>query len=919
MGLFDRFERFLDDVLFLPDDVRESLATADAALEAELYAEASTLYREILDGRPLPRALVGLAHARRGLGDRDGMLEALTEARRALPEDAELALWMARSCLDADRHADAASAARDAARLVVSDGGEPFAEACTLAARAEQRGGRPDRAVRELRKALASAPTTERRMMLVEVLVSAGHVGAARSAALDLPPDELDAGASLRVGRALVELGAIDAAEPLLEGALAKGAGEAGVALSGLALGRGETREAELRARRAIAAGVGAPAFVALANALSEEGRDEEAAEALLVASAMAKSPTLLARAATTAPRETLRAWIAGGELEASAELEELRAFAEGTDVETPHAPRGWLARATVALERGAPADTLAALDAWDVARLGAEIARSDVALAAELRRSALRAAWRTGEDLDLAAAIDAVTKFSEEHGLSDVSRRARVLRDELDRPLLLAVLGEFNAGKSTLINAFIGAEVAPMGIVPTTATLNVLRGGAERRVRLVLHDGSTREGGYDQLASLLDEAESTGVDRAEIVLPSETLERVWILDAPGTNALDPRHEELAKEAARRADAVLWIFDAAQAGKQSETRMHEELRARGRLVVPVLNKVDRLKPGELDEVCAVVRAGFGVEPLAVSGRKALRARVAGDEVAYAESGFPALLAALDAIVFSRARELKRTACAGRLAEALEAALATEGDHAERHAFERGTVTEARERLLRLGPDLLLAVDDALRAYERELDEAFETAAHEVLGFVRPRASRLSRHGAHAEDRAFLADLLERRLRDAIERCERRLLAQLRGRLGDADGDVEAVSERLRALLRPALAAHWGYQRGVLEGGTLRRFFDEILPRAELDVAVLGAALARGRVDSQTELRPALVEALELLQRERIDAREAEVRVLDETRRREAERVFGPLRALLEVLREVAPAGAVSGQSALVSN
>lgn len=913
MGFFDRFERFLDDVIFLPDDVRESLATADAALEAELFEEASTLYREILATRPLPRALVGLAHARRGIGDRDGMLEALAEARRALPEDAELALWMARACLDAERHADAAAAARDAARLVVSDGGEPFAEACTLAARAEQLGGRPDRAVRELRKALASAPTPERRLLLVEVLARAGHVGAARSAALELTPDELDAGVALRLGRALVEIGALDAAEPILESALAKGAGEAGVALSGLALGRGDTREAELRARRAVASGVGAPAFVALANALAAEGHDDDAAEALLVAASMAQSPTLLARAATTAPRETLRAWIERGELAPSEALEELRAFAEGGEVSTPTTPRGWLARAMATLDRNAPTEALAALDAWDVARATVEIARSDEALAAELRRRALRAAWRTGEDLDLAAAIDAVTRFSEEHALSDVARRARALRDELDRPLLLAVLGEFNAGKSTLINAFIGAEVAPMGIVPTTATLNVLRGGAERRVRLVLHDGSTREGGYEQLASLLEEAESTGVDRAEIVLPSETLERVWILDAPGTNALDPKHEELAKEAARRADAVLWIFDAAQAGKQSETRMHQELRARGRLVVPVLNKVDRLKPGELDEVCAVVRAGFGAEPLAVSARKALRARVTGDDAAYTESGFPRLLETLDAIVFGRARELKRAACAGRLAEALEAALSTEQERAERHADARAVALEARERLLRLGPDLLLAIDDALRAYERELDEAFEAAAHEVLGFVRPRASRLSRHGAHAEDRAFLADLLERRLRDAIERCERRLLAQARARLAQADGDGDAVTERLRTSLRTALATHWGYQRGVLEGGALRRFFDEVLPRAELDVAVLGTALARGRVDSRAELRPALVEALELVQRERVEVREGEVRALDDTRRREAERVFGPLRALHEVLREVAPKGHESEQ------
>ncbi len=902
MGFFDRFERFLDDVLFLPDEVRETLAAAGAAVEEGLFAEAADLYRDILAERTLPGALVGLARSLDGLGDHDGALEALARARRLLPEDAELASWAARAALELGRWEDAASAARDAARSFAEAGGEPFAEACTLVALAEWRGGRPDRAARELRKALVSAPTSERRALLVEALAAAGLVGAARSVAATLMPDELAPQEALRLGKTLIELGELDVAESLLASAVARGVAEAGVWLAETALARGDLMAAELLARQAVAKGVGAPALATLGEVLVALGREEEAARAWLAAAQVSGDLEALRSAARLAPRELLAPCLERGELESLDEVSDLRAFLTGENVEAPRSARGWLARAHFALATGAAAEVLAALDAWEALRDGAS--RADVADAAELRRAALRATWRAGEDVDLAAAIDAVWAFAEEHALPDVGSRARALRDELDRPLLLGVLGEFNAGKSTLINAFIGAEVAPMGVVPTTATLNVLRGGAERRVRLVLHDGSTREGGYAQLDGLLGEAESAGVDRVEIVLPSETLERVWILDAPGTNALDPRHEELAQEAARRADAVLWIFDAAQAGKSTETRVHEALRARGRLVVPVLNKVDRLKAGEVAKVRGIVRASFGAEPLAVSARRALEARVRGNDAGYDESGFVEFLAALDGLVFSRARELKRAACAGRLAEALDEAFSAEESHRVRSEAARASALRTKERLLRLGPELAMAVDDALRVYERELDDAFDAAAAEVLAFVRPRASRLSRHGAHAEDRAFLAELLERRLREAIERCERRLSAQLRGRLAEAEGS-SASGERLRELLRPALAAHWGYQRGVLEGGTLRRFFTDVLPRAELDAGVLVAALSRGRVDSATELRPALSEVLEQLQRERIEACDDVVRGVEEETRRVTERVFGPLRALREVLREIA--------------
>ena len=54
--------------------------------------------------------------------------------------------------------------------------------------------------------------------------------------------------------------------------------------------------------------------------------------------------------------------------------------------------------------------------------------------------------------------------------------RRSPSSRVERSRPVRVAIVGEFNAGKSTFINALIGADVAPTGVLPTTATLHHLR-----------------------------------------------------------------------------------------------------------------------------------------------------------------------------------------------------------------------------------------------------------------------------------------------------------------------------------------------------------------------------------------------------------------------------------------------------------
>ncbi|HEY8428633.1 MAG TPA: dynamin family protein, partial [Sandaracinaceae bacterium] len=583
------------------------------------------------------------------------------------------------------------------------------------------------------------------------------------------------------------------------------------------------------------------------------------------------------------------------------------REVAAGLALEPGAEPRLALAAARLAVDAGRPQEALALLGRpWN-------FEASDLDRLRAIRRDALRALWlgTTGE-VDLAAAIDEVARFAKERGLEDARARALALRDELDRPLLLAILGEFNAGKSTLVNAFVGADVAPTGILPTTATLNLLRGGAERLVRVVRRDGTTREGAYEQLKSMLADAEREGVvDHIEIVLPSEVLERVWILDTPGSNAPVPEHEALAAEALRRADAALWIFDAGQAGKASEGKILAAIRASRRSVVAALNKVDRLREGQLEEVRASLARELpelGSEIVALSAKRALKARLAGDEEAWQASGFPALLARLEADVFGRSRQLKRRACGGRLLAVIEDALATEESAAAAHEARAAELEAVAKPLASAIGRLGEAVDDAVAVLERAQLTAFDAAAEEVLAFVRPRTNRFAKHGTDPEDRAFLAEVIEERLAAAARACEARLVSRVRALLSGPSAalglDPAALDRRVRASIAPAMARFAGFQAGMLAGGALRRFFEEDLPRAELVKDSLAEAIAAVRAHPSEVLRPALNDALadlaSELERERLRL-VAEARAESHGLR---DRVYEPLRALREVLAEL---------------
>ncbi len=695
---------------------------------------------------------------------------------------------------------------------------------------------------------------------------------------------------SARVGAALLRAGLDRDASPWLDQAAQAGVEGAELDLGRVALARGALDEAEQLARRAVARGVGAAGLLVLVDVLKASGREGEAAEALAAAATWRghdanllraavrvtplSDPSSLERHADVLERrvpgdgaaEAARAWacLVRGDLAPARAL-------DGANGE----PRAQLVRAALALCEERPPDALRALDA-----LGASpgLSPPDVREAERLRRDALRALWRGPHgEVDLAAAIDAVARFAAERGLDATERRAAALRDELDRPLLLAVLGEFNAGKSTLINAFVGADVAPTGILPTTATLNVLRGGAERRVRVVRTDGTTREGGYEELESLLADAEgdegvseassAPAIDRVEIVLPSETLERVWVLDTPGTNALDEAHQQLALEAVRRADAALWLFDAGQAGKHTEARMLDELSASGRVVVPVLNKIDRLRPGDVAEVLAVLSEALASLPevVPISARAALRARLADDPEGLEASGFDRLTARLERDVFARSRSLKRAACGRRLLGILDGALETEAQAAAGQDARIARLAALASPLASISVGFDDTLDEVLGALERARDAAFDEAAAEVLSFVRPRAHRFERHGADPEDRAFLADVLDQRLGAALDACDAALQARASTSfarvLEGAGFEPAEIDRRVAAAVGAPVAAFRGYQRGMLAGGALRRFFDEVLPHATLEHASIALALGAARADARQELRPTLSEGL----------------------------------------------------------
>lgn len=193
----------------------------------------------------------------------------------------------------------------------------------------------------------------------------------------------------------------------------------------------------------------------------------------------------------------------------------------------------------------------------------------------------------------------------------------------QLDELFLVVVVGEFNAGKSAFINAFLGRELLAEGVTPTTAKIHLLTWGET------------------------DGRESVDDVTEKLIAPVELLRQLSLVDTPGTNALDRSHEALTTDYVPRADLVLFVTSADRPFSESERVFLERIREWGKKVVVAVNKVDILKsPGEITEVLDWVRSngmrllGATPEVFPVSALKARQAQAADDMAALADSGLP---------------------------------------------------------------------------------------------------------------------------------------------------------------------------------------------------------------------------------------------------------------------------------------
>lgn len=273
----------------------------------------------------------------------------------------------------------------------------------------------------------------------------------------------------------------------------------------------------------------------------------------------------------------------------------------------------------------------------------------------------------------------------------------AQALR-QLDGLFLLVAVGEFNSGKSALINALLGRKVLEEGVTPTTSRIHLLRFG----------EALTRHPDDDDGALV-------------VTYPAEWLRHINLVDTPGVNAVLLQHQAVTEDFIPRSDLVLFVTSADRAFTESERSFLERIRAWGKKVVLIVNKIDILEGDEqVQHVTRFVRhhaeslLGLSPQVFPVSARRALQAKMADGgaerEALWSQSRF----APLEQFILDTLDEGER----------MKLKLLSPVGIAERLIAEGLATVAARLDLLRDDIQTLETLEKDLAAYEAEMKRDF---------------------------------------------------------------------------------------------------------------------------------------------------------------------------------------------------
>jgi GTPase SAR1 family protein len=225
-------------------------------------------------------------------------------------------------------------------------------------------------------------------------------------------------------------------------------------------------------------------------------------------------------------------------------------------------------------------------------------------------------------------------------------------LKDKIENnEFNLVVLGQFKRGKTSLINALLGAEILPTAIVPLTSIATILKYGETVNIKVYFNDGRVMDIEPATLPHYVTEKgnpkNEKEVQEVIIAYPSTYLkDGVRLIDTPGVGSVYEHNTDVAYQYIPKADAALFLLSVDQPVSKAELDFLKDVKEYSHRIFFLQNKADYVGTEDLNESILFSKTiieesvGSEVKIFPLSAKWALQGKLSGTKELLEKSFLP---------------------------------------------------------------------------------------------------------------------------------------------------------------------------------------------------------------------------------------------------------------------------------------
>src|SRR4030066_1033879 len=225
-------------------------------------------------------------------------------------------------------------------------------------------------------------------------------------------------------------------------------------------------------------------------------------------------------------------------------------------------------------------------------------------------------------------------------------------LREKIENNVFnLVVLGQFKRGKTSLINALLGAEILPTAVVPLTSIATILKYGETLNIKVYFNDGRVTEIEPATLTQYVTEKgnprNEKDVQEVVITYPSSYLkDGVRLIDTPGVGSVYAHNTDVAYQYLPKSDAALFLLSVDQPVSKAELDFLKDVKEYSHRIFFLQNKADYVGSEDLSESIAFSKKiieeclGSEVKIFPLSAKRALEGKLSKTQELLANSFLP---------------------------------------------------------------------------------------------------------------------------------------------------------------------------------------------------------------------------------------------------------------------------------------